>query len=199
MPSSLASALAVTAAIVLAAGGSSAFAQSIGLPPAPAPVADRATVRLAPGLAPVADFSQVIAEAALPTVPEGFRPLFNGTDLSGWHVSRTSRHGVTPEFRVFQGILLGTQQPVGRGGLLVSNESFRDFELYLEVRSDWGNDSGVFFRTTENGAGYQVTMDSLPCGSIGRLIGEGGVQISATAGPLAPAAASVPPRITISR
>ena len=45
----------------------------------------------------------------------------------------------------------------------------------MEVKPDWGNDSGLFFRTTENGAAYQITMDYLQGGSMGRLIGEGGI------------------------
>ena len=29
----------------------------------------------------------------------------------------------------------------------------------MEVKPDWGNDSGIFFRTTETGAAYQITLD----------------------------------------
>ena len=38
-------------------------------------------------------------------IPEGFTPIFNGVDLTGWHVSKTNHHGTTPEFRVVHGVL----------------------------------------------------------------------------------------------
>ena len=28
-----------------------------------------------------------------PRIPDGFTPIFNGVDLTGWHVSRTNHHG----------------------------------------------------------------------------------------------------------
>jgi hypothetical protein len=46
----------------------------------------------------------------------------------------------------------------------------------MEIRPDWGCDSGFFFRSTEWGAAYQVTMDYLARGSMGSVIGEGGLQ-----------------------
>jgi hypothetical protein len=47
----------------------------------------------------------------------------------------------------------------------------------MEAKPDWGNDSGVFFRCTEEGAAYQITMDYLPRGTMGRLIAEGGITV----------------------
>ena len=146
--------------------------------PAPASQAQSVLPRttLAPGLRDVPDYTQVVTKDLAPNIPDGFTPIFNGRDLSGWHVSPTARHGRTPEFRVWQGMILGAQQPLGHGGLLLTDRTYRDFELYMEVKPDWGNDSGVLFRTTENGAAYQVTMDYLPGGSMGRFIAEGGIQ-----------------------
>ena len=44
--------------------------------------------------------------APLPVkVPDGFTPIFNGQNLSGWHTSRTNIHGTTPNFFVMHGIL----------------------------------------------------------------------------------------------
>jgi hypothetical protein len=31
-------------------------------------------------------------------VPDGFKPLFNGKNLKGWHVSRSTHQGTTPNF-----------------------------------------------------------------------------------------------------
>jgi hypothetical protein len=163
---------------------------------APAPAAAPSTpaqpqIQLAPGLREVPDYRALVAEAPAPKIPEGFTSIFNGKDLTGWHVSTTARHGVQPDYHVAHGMILGTQRPLGSGGLLITDRKYRNFELYLEVKPDWGNDSGIFFRTTETGAAYQITMDYLPGGSMGRLIGEGGIQFGAGRGG-APAANSAP-------
>jgi hypothetical protein len=114
--------------------------------------------------------------APLPVkVPDGFTPIFNGQNLSGWHTSRTNIHGTTPNFFVMHGVLLGTQSPLGSGGILITDKKYKNFELYMEVRPDWGCDSGVFFRTTEDGVAYQVTLDYLPTGMLGNVNGENGV------------------------
>ena len=105
-------------------------------------------------------------------VPAGFTPIFNGENLTGWHASPTNHHGVTPEFRVLHGAIVGTQSPWGDGGILLTDKSYKNFELYMEVRPDYGCDSGIFFRSTESGHAYQITMDYLPGGSMGRLITE---------------------------
>ena len=106
------------------------------------------------------------------TLPEGYMPIFNGVNLTGWHTSPTNHHGVTPEFRVVHGAIVGTQSPFGEGGILLTDKSYRNFDFYMEVRPDYGCDSGVFFRCTEAGHAYQITMDYLPGGSMGALITE---------------------------
>jgi 3-keto-disaccharide hydrolase len=105
-------------------------------------------------------------------VPEGFVPIFNGQNLTGWHASPDNHHGVTPDYRVIHGAIVGTQSPFGDGGILLTDKSYKNFELYMEVRPDYGCDSGIFFRSTESGHAYQITMDYLPGGSMGRLITE---------------------------
>ena len=105
-------------------------------------------------------------------VPEGYTPIFNGVNLTGWHVSPNNHHGVTPDFRVIHGAIVGTVSPFGDGGILLTDKSYRNFDLYMEVKPDYGCDSGIFFRSTESGHAYQITMDYLPGGSMGRLITE---------------------------
>src|SRR5512145_731680 len=31
-------------------------------------------------------------------LPPGFTPIFNGQNLTGWHVSPDNHHGITPDF-----------------------------------------------------------------------------------------------------
>jgi 3-keto-disaccharide hydrolase len=141
-------------------------------------------ITLLPGLNPVPDYDKVKVPDPVPQIPEGFTPIFNAKDLTGWHVSKTARHGRTPDFRVVHGVLLGTQQPYGQGGMLVTDKKYRNFELTLEAKPDWGCDSGIFFRATESGAAYQITMDYLGTGNgnLGRMIGEGGISLSGGGG-----------------
>jgi enterochelin esterase family protein len=111
-------------------------------------------------------------EGQMGKVPEGFTPIFNGTDLSGWHISKTNHHGATPEFRVVHGIIVGTQNPRGRGGILLTDKKYKNVEVYMEIKPDWGCDSGLFLRSSEAGEAYQVTLDYLPGGSMGGIYGE---------------------------
>ena len=60
-----------------------------------------------------------------PKVPEGFTPIFNGKDLTGWHVSKTNHHGTTPDYRVLHGVIVGTQNPRGKGGILLTDKNTR--------------------------------------------------------------------------
>lgn len=111
--------------------------------------------------------------AQIGKVPEGFTPIFNGKDLTGWHISRTNHHGTTPEFRVVHGVLVGTQNPRGKGGILLTDKKYKNFEIYMEIKPDWGCDGGLFLRSTEAGQAYQVMLDYLPGGNIGGIYGEG--------------------------
>ncbi len=180
---------AFVAVIVVLAGADRALAQA----PAAAPAAPAVPqVTLEPGLRPVPDYRKLVAEPPAASIPEGFTSLFNGRDLTGWHVSKTARHGVSPEFHVAHGMILGTQRPLGGGGLLLSDRTYRNFELYMEVKPDWGNDSGLLVRTTDEGVAYQITLDYLTGGSMGRMIGEGGIQGTVEAKPVGGATATAP-------
>lgn len=105
-------------------------------------------------------------------IPEGFTPIFNGKDLSGWHISKTNHHGTTPDYHVVHGLIVGSQQPLGKGGILLTDKKYKNVEVYMEVKPDWGNDSGLFLRSSEAGEAYQVTLDYLPGGGMGGVYGE---------------------------
>lgn len=89
---------------------------------------------------------------------EGFISIFNGADLQGWHISRTSHQGTTGNFHVAGGILTLKQNPYGQGGVLLSDKKYSDFELYVEVRIDSFCNGGIFLRSTESGQAYQVEL-----------------------------------------
>ena len=104
-----------------------------------------------------AGMSALVAQGSRP--PEGFSPLFNGRDLTGWHVSRITHQGSTPDVRVEDGVLVLRQQPYGQGGLLLTDRRYKNFELYLEAKPDWGCNGGIVFRSTEGGSAYQIELD----------------------------------------
>ena len=118
-------------------------------------------------------------------IPEGYTPIFNGKDIKGWHVSRTNHHGTTMSARVENGILALEQNPIGEGGILLTDKRYKDFELYLENKPDWGCDGGIFLRSNEEGNAYQITIDYLIRNTVGSLITEGIPNMSGT-GPRRP-------------
>jgi len=97
--------------------------------------------------------------------------LFNGKDLKGWHlldVPQTSNyHTRKDNFFVKDNAIHCAQLPTRNGALLLSDEKYDNFELTLEMKSDWGCDSGIFLRANEIGKGIQVLNDYLEHGSIG--------------------------------
>ena len=65
----------------------------------------------------------------------GWKPLFNGQDLSGWTAApgQAGPHPA-PEWKIDNGVLIGGQSPRGiRGPALQTVEQFKDFELELDV------------------------------------------------------------------
>ncbi len=115
-------------------------------------------------------FTCLVVMPASAQVPEGFTPLFNGKDLSGWHISRTSHQGTTGNFFVENGAITLKQMPYGQGGVLLTNKKFRNFELYVEAKIDSFCNGGIFIRSTESGQAYQIEL-ALP-GGTGFMFGE---------------------------
>src|SRR6187549_113727 len=112
----------------------------------------------------------LITSAASAQLPEGFKSIFNGKDLKGWHVSRTTHQGTTPNFHVENGVMVVTQQPYGQGGVLLTDKKYKNFELYIEVKIDSFCNGGIFLRSTESGQAYQVELAEP--GGTGALLGE---------------------------
>ena len=100
---------------------------------------------------------------ALPTAHAGtWRPLFNGTDLTGWSVI----NGSAP-YTVIDGAIVGTTVAGSPNSFLAHAEMVGDFILELEVKQEVGpSNSGVQFRSTSRPDvmegrvhGYQCEID----------------------------------------
>ena len=114
------------------------------------------------------------AAPLLPATHEnGFRPLFDGVSLAGWH--RTPRDPKRPTqglWTVQDGVIIGGQSEPGVGSYLVSDGTFADFELDLEARADWRTDTGIYVRTNADGnTGFQVALDFRPHGALNGYYG----------------------------
>ena len=100
----------------------------------------------------------------------GFKSIFNEKNLKGWHLSRTSHQGTTPKVEIEDGAIVMGDQPFGQGGVLLTNKTYSSFELKIEVKLDSFCNSGIFIRSNEGGAAYQIEL-SKP-GNTGALYGE---------------------------
>jgi 3-keto-disaccharide hydrolase len=101
-----------------------------------------------------------------------FQRLDNGVDMTGWQRSTTNHHGPGTGWTVEGGAMTGRQTAGALGGILMTNKTYSDVEVVLEVKIDWGCDSGIFFRTTAGDRAYQVNVDHLTGGGIGTIYGE---------------------------
>jgi hypothetical protein len=92
--------------------------------------------------AAIACATLALATAALAEDPAGFKPLFNGKDLSGW---------VTPDakslFTVEDGVIVGrTDGKLKKNEFLVTDRPYGDFVLKAKVKIRNGN-SGIQVRS----------------------------------------------------
>ncbi len=80
--------------------------------------------------------------------------LFNGKDLTGWHVDREKN-----QWQAVDGILVNPES----GSNLITDEKFQDFKLHIEFQYPEGSNSGIYLRgryevQIEDNHGY-VPMD----------------------------------------
>ena len=114
--------------------------------------------------------------ASKPVCPEGtgdFVSIFDGKTLKGWHVSSKTGHGTGGKWIVENSAIAGTQDKPGNGGIVVTDEQYGDFEVELEIGNDYGPDSGLFLRSTEDGKCYQAMIDYHNEGNVMGVYGEG--------------------------
>jgi hypothetical protein len=110
---------------------------------------------------------------------EGFVDIFDGKTLKGWHVSAKSGHSRKSKnksgglWQVKDGAIVGKQDIPGNGGLILTDKKYGNFEVVLEMKNDFGPDSGLFLRSTEDGKAYQAMIDYYPGGNLMGIYGEG--------------------------
>ena len=145
----------------------------------------RITILLSiPALAAAVAFAQQGEKSAAPAVAappmeEGFVSIFDGQSLKGWHVSAktghsgTSKHQSGGRWVVENGAITGSQDIPGNGGLVITDEAYGDFEVAIEMKNDFGPDSGLFLRSTEDGKAWQAMIDYHAGGNLMGIYGEG--------------------------
>ena len=116
----------------------------------------------------VALLSIVSADDAKPPKPkgeDGFVSIFNGKNLDGWHVSFETGHSGTSKNKsggkwvVEDGAIVGSQDIPGNGGIIITDKKYSDYEVTLDMKNDYGPDSGLFLRSNERGQAYQAMID----------------------------------------
>ncbi len=121
----------------------------------------------------------VLGGASLQAAEPGFRSLFDGKTLKGWHISaktghsRASQNQSGGKWFVEDGAIHGTQDIPGNGGIIITDETFKDFEVVIEMKNDYGPDSGLFLRSTEDGKAWQAMIDYHANGNLMGIYGEG--------------------------
>lgn len=110
---------------------------------------------------------------------DGFVSIFDGQTLKGWHVSAKTGHSRASgnqsggKWVVENGAIVGAQDIKGNGGIVITDEQFGDFEVVLEMNNDFGPDSGLFLRSTEDGKAWQAMIDYHAGGNLMGVYGEG--------------------------
>jgi hypothetical protein len=109
----------------------------------------------------------------------GFVPIFDGKTLKGWHVSAKTGHSARSGHKtggkwvVEDGAIVGSQDIPGNGGIIITDKHYGDFEIALEMKNDFGPDSGLFLRSNERGQCYQAMIDYHKNGNLMGIYGEG--------------------------
>jgi hypothetical protein len=139
----------------------------------------RGVVYLLPAAALLASLSLGHTGAAMAQAGGDYVAIFNGTDLSGWHVSaktghsRKSKNQSGGRWVVADGAIVGSQDEPGNGGIIITDKKYKNFEIMLEMKNDYGPDSGLFLRSTEEGTAWQALIDYHAKGSLMGVYGEG--------------------------
>lgn len=137
----------------------------------------------------------VVFASRLSAADDGFSPIFNGHDLTGWD-------GDPRFWTVSDGTIRGETSldrlPLTNTFLIWRGGTLKDFELRLKVRIRNGN-SGVQYRSRDLGqwaiSGYQAEVDNMP-GTSGFLYDERGRKFLALIGEKVEIDAEQKPHVT---
>ena len=88
-------------------------------------------------------FASLIIACAVFADDTGFKTLFNGTDLTGWHLRRPD---ATSSWTVTKGVLKNTVEAGHHGVDLVSDAKFWNFTVRYEFMVPDGSNSGFYLR-----------------------------------------------------
>src|SRR5437667_9309148 len=83
------------------------------------------------------------ANLAVAAAEEGFRPLFNGKDLTGWKLRRKEGHN---SWSVENGVLKNTVNQGEHGTDLVTDKKFWNFTVKYEFMVPDNSNSGFYLR-----------------------------------------------------
>ena len=101
-----------------------------------------------------------------------WRTVFDGETMNGWTTvgGRYDGHAV---WQVADGALIGREGENHAGGLIYTDEVYRNCEIELETWISYPFDSGIFLRMQPEAKGAQVTLDYRPDGEVGGIYSEG--------------------------
>ena len=105
-----------------------------------------------------------VGSATAQTPPDGFKAIFNGTDLDGWYAIKTydprkfadltaaeqetqkaaARKSTGEHWRVENGEIVND----GEGPYLTTEANYRDYELMIDYKTVAGADSGIYLKAT---------------------------------------------------
>lgn len=142
-----------TAAAILFCGALEAFSQS----PPPEPTTPELPCQAAAGTDDVSA-----------PLDSGFVSIFNGKDLKGWWNNcngEDANHLVSSGGGVYKvdpvaKAIYTQQRATGPGGsALCTNKKYGNQEIIVEYWADFGNDAGIYHRTTDKAIAYQTVID----------------------------------------
>ena len=73
-------------------------------------------------------FSCASKNAENTDIPPGFTSIFDGKTLNGWR-KLTEYSGEDGKWEIIDGTIAGDQYPEGKGGLLVHEKKYSDYEV----------------------------------------------------------------------
>jgi len=100
---------------------------------------------------------------------EQFTRLFDGKTLDGWRRSNEPGHGSGCIWQVRDGAIDGVQESPGAWGILTTAAKYGDFELRLDVKTEWPAVAGILLRSSPEGHAYEVRIQSRPGGDVGGI------------------------------